>query len=543
MFCLWGRTSPARPARTLGKPSSRRIKTISELDVVGWRSAIEDALDRPDSTPILNLDNDGEGVYDAIFVGGGAAGRFGGSYLRAMGGRALIIDRWPFLGGTCPHQACVPHHLFSEAAALLDRARWFSGELFFAEFDPERASILDLVELFRGGRSTAHAFMNWQTQVQLEVEFVLNAEAQIIDAGTVSAAGRTFSARNLVIGLGAQQRPLTIPGGDLPGVHDWVTLVEDLDYEPRRCVIVGGGKVAVEYGAFFHATGCETTIVSRSPVMRTRSLHHVDEDVRRYVVNGMRARGMTLLEGANVTAIEGDGRVERVVVSHPDGSVETIECDFVFNCTGERPNSDHAVAALGVATGPGGEILVDDHMRTSVDGVYAAGDVIGSPMEMFKARKCGMTAARNVMGEDYTFDFSEYPDFLHTTYEVSWVGLSEEEARERYDDIAVIRMPPKGQERDNPLPCAEGTMLYAFAKPELSGLQKCIIDSSSRRILGFHHVGYGAKDAFQYLDYLLRRPEGLTIDELGEMNELFLNPEHFIQLSRLRAGRRALVDL
>ena len=86
-------------------------------------------------------------------------------------------------------------------------------------------------------------------------------------------------------------------------------------------------------------------------------------------------------------------------------------------------------------------------------------------------------------------------------------------------------------------------MLYAFTRPELSGLQKCVIESISRRILGFHHVGYGAKDAFQYLDHLLRRPEGLTIDELGEMNELFLNPEHFIQLSRLRAGRSRLVSL
>ena len=516
---------------------------MPELDVVGWRSAIEDALDRPDSTPILNLSADGDGVYDAIFVGGGAAGRFGGSYLRAMGGRALIVDRWPFLGGSCPHQACVPHHLFSEAAALLDRARWFSDELFFPPFDSQRASILQLVELFRAGRATAHAFMNWQTQAQLDVDFVLNAEAEILDANTVAAAGRTFEARCLVIALGAYQKPLQIPGAELSGVHDWATLVEDLDYEPTRCVIVGGGKTAVEYGSFFHSTGCDTTIVSRSPVMRTPSLHHVDEEIRRYVVDGMRARGMTLLEGSRVIEIVGHGRVEGAVIRHVDGREETVECDFVLNSTGERPNSEPAVRALGVATGPAGEILVDDRMRTSVEGVYAAGDVIGSPMEMFKARKGGMTAARNIMGEDHTFDFAEYPDFLHTTYEVSWVGLTEEEARERYEEVTIIRMPPRGMEADIPLPCAEGTMLYAFAKPTLSGLQKCIIDSASRRVLGFHHVGYGAKDAFQYLDHLLRRPEGLTIDELGEMNELFLNPEHFIQLSRLRAGRRALVDL
>jgi dihydrolipoamide dehydrogenase len=157
-----------------------------------------------------------------------------------------------------------------------------------------------------------------------------------------------------------------------------------------------------------------------------------------------------------------------------------------------------------------------------------------------------MTASKNIMGEPAEFDFSEYPDFLHTTYEVTWVGLSEEEARARYDNVIIIQMPPyvdDVQARDLPLPCAERTMLYAFAKPELSGYQKLVIDADSRKVLGAHHVGYGAKDAFQYLDHLIHRPEGLTIDQLGNMNELFLNPEHFIQLSRLRAGRERLLSL
>lgn len=86
-------------------------------------------------------------------------------------------------------------------------------------------------------------------------------------------------------------------------------------------------------------------------------------------------------------------------------------------------------------------------------------------------------------------------------------------------------------------------MLYAFTRPELTGFQKCVVDPASRRVLGFHHVGFGAKDAFQYLDFLLRRPAGLTIDEMAEMNELFLNSDHFIQLCRLRAGNSELRDL
>lgn len=505
-----------------------------------WNGIIEQGLSNDD--PIFNL-SDG-GTYDAVFIGGGASGRFGAAYLEALGGRSLIIDRWPFLGGTCPHQACVPHHLFSEVAAILDRERWLSGELWFPVFDESRPSILDVVDLFRRGRVAAHAFMNWQTKEQLDVDYVLNARATALGPTTVEAAGHTFDTRAIVLALGARQNPLTVPGGALPGVFDFATLVEELDYEPQRCVIIGGSKTAVEYGAFFQAAGCPTTILSRSPLLCTASLHHVDEDVRTYVVDGMRQRGITIHEGATPVEIKGSDRAELVIATDANGETLELEADFVFNGTGETPNSQPAQDWLGVAVGERGEVLVDDRMRTSVDGVYAVGDLIGGPMEMFKARKCGMTAARNVMGEAATFDFSEYPDFLHTTYEMTWVGLSEAEARERYEHVTVIQMPPKGMDHgDIPLPAAEGTMLYAFAKPALSGFQKCVIDSHSRRVLGFHHVGYGAKDAFQYLDYLLRRPEGLTIDDMAQMNELFLNPEHFIQLCRLRGGNAVLRDL
>ena len=91
-----------------------------------------------------------------------------------------------------------------------------------------------------------------------------------------------------------------------------------------------------------------------------------------------------------------------------------------------------------------------------------------------------------------------------------------------------------------------GPILDTVARlTERSGLidQVLVIDADSRKILGAHHVGYGAKDAFQYIDYLIRRPEGWTIDDMAELNELFLNPEHFIQLSRLRAGQANLVNL
>jgi 2-oxopropyl-CoM reductase (carboxylating) len=401
-------------------------------------------------------------------------------------------------------------------------------------------SIKEIVDLFRRGRTGPHAVMNYQSKEQLGIEFALNAPARILDARTIEVAGEIFRARALVLALGAEPIRLDLPGSDLKGVHDYTTLVESLDCEPgSTAVVVGGGKTAVEYGCFFNATGRRVVMLVRNRVLDVIK----DCETRSYAIERVREQGMELIEGATITAIVGDasGRVAKVVADTPPGQVE-IDTDFVFQALGERPRSQAAVDALGVAVDEKGAVLVDEQLQTAVPGVYAVGDLIGAPMEIFKARKSGTFAARAIMGEKVSYRPADWPDFLHTHYEVSWLGLGEEKARERYRNVVVLKMPP-----DNPnglaigLPAADRTMLYALARPRLSGFQKLVIDGDTRRVLGAHHVGYGAKDAFQYLNVLVRR--GLTIDELGDMDELFLNPTHFIQLSRLRAGQRELESL
>ncbi|HEX3829035.1 MAG TPA: NAD(P)/FAD-dependent oxidoreductase [Sporichthyaceae bacterium] len=522
----------------------------SHLTMGEWEVLIHQAEVGEVSEALEHVHTEKGPHYDVIYVGGGAGGRFGSAFAQARGLRQLVIDRWPFLGGSCPHQACVPHHLFSEAAREMDYMRRFSDTLWFPKYDESKASILDMVNLFKAGRNNAHAFMNWQSKEQLDMEYILNSWATVLprqDDGklAVETNGVVYTADNIVLGTGARTwYPPDIAGLDKAGVYDFAALCDPgLDYEPTSCVIIGGSKVALEYGSFYQAAGCPTTIVSRSPLLRTASMHHVDEEIRCYVVDNMRERGVTILEGADTLEVIGDERATGVRIRLADGTEQILHTDFVFVATGERPDSRPYVEALGVEVDDKGFVKVNGRMQTSVPGVYAIGDLIGSPMEMFKARKCGVTAARNISGEDIEFDFTEYPDFLHTTYEVAWVGLSEEEAREQYGDITVIQMPPKGiRHEELCLPLSEGTMLYAFTgKAELTGFQKCIYDNATRRLVGAHHVGYGAKDAFQYLDYLIKK--GITIDEIGWMNELFLNPEHFIQLSRLRAGNTDLKDL
>ncbi len=140
---------------TLGPlPDGDRGAPGAPLTVGEWALLIDDIVAHPaDNTEGLwNVASPAEDdrEYDAIFVGGGAAGRFGSAFLKARGGRQLTIDAWPFLGGSCPHQACVPHHLFSEAARELDLARHMQGRLWYPPFDEKRASILEIVAAVQG---------------------------------------------------------------------------------------------------------------------------------------------------------------------------------------------------------------------------------------------------------------------------------------------------------------------------------------------------------------------------------------------------------
>lgn len=512
-----------------------------------WGPLVDDLMEHPDKGPLYNLAppevDDRE--YDAIFIGGGAAGRFGAAFMKARGGRPLVIDKWPFLGGSCPHEACVPHHVFSEAAKELDYARFMGGTFWYPKWDPSQASILEVRDAFLGYRNAAHGIMNFQSKEQLGLEFVLGAPATVVDRYTVEADGKRYTAKNLVLCTGARPMPPDIAGLDKHGVIDWSTILypDKFDFEPTKCVVIGGGKTSIEYGSFINATGCHTTILTRSPLLRTPSLHHVDEDIRQYVKTAMEMRDIEIVEGAHPVEVIGDGRVTGVRYRDTTGDEQTISCDLVFLGTGERAMSAPFIETLGVEVDDKGRIVVDKTMRTSVENVYATGDLIDGPMEMFKARKSGVTASKNIMGEYAEFDYSDYADFLHSTYEMVWTGLSEEEARAQYDNVVVIQMPPKGvPHEDCTLPAGEGTMFFAVFHPEKTGMFKSIIDGDTRKILGLHFVGHGVKNAFQYLDYLLKRPEGLTADQLADVNELFLN-DGYPQLHRLRAGSPVLRDL
>jgi pyruvate/2-oxoglutarate dehydrogenase complex dihydrolipoamide dehydrogenase (E3) component len=235
------------------------------------------------------------------------------------------------------------------------------------------------------------------------------------------------------------------------------------------------------------------------------------------------------------------GKVKAVSIQTAQGVI-IVDTDFVFMALGERANTELVVPTINPDLDDKGFIKVNRRMQTSIPDIYAVGDVTGPPMEMFKARKEGVCAAKNIMGKVSEYRAIDYPDFMHTHYEVSWLGLGEEEARQRYGNVKIMKLPPENPNGlDVGLPAGDRMMLYLMMKPRMSGFQKLIIDGDTRKILGAYHIGCGAKDGFQYLNHLVK--QGLTIDELADMDELFISPSYFIQLCRLRAGDINFKDL
>lgn len=459
--------------------------------------------------------------YDAVFIGGGGAGRAGAMYLKKHGKKVLLIDRDDHFGGKCPKNACYAHHLFYDCAVELDFFRQFAGKLWWPEFN-KKVPIMPVIELFRAKREKTYEGI-MQGVATSGMDYILDQEARIIEPNVVEAGQKEITAKAVVIATGTRVSVPPIPGVGLKGVFTYESLIEQLDYEPEKIVVIGASKVGTPYASFFNACGCETTLVDRVPFFT-----FLDDEVKDYVIHGMTGRGMSIFQETQVQEIVGKDRVQSVRL-RKGGQDYVVDADTVFISTGMIPDSE-IVQHLGVERGSNGEIKVNSGMETNIPGIYAAGDVIGPPMEQWKARKSGIIAARNILGQGAELRFDFCPEQLHSTYEISWVGLTEKQARGKFGDVSVLRMGITDADKPGITPMAERMMIMGHIYPEKTGLQKMIYDERSGRVLGMHHVGYGAKDSFSYLAYLMEK--GLTVEQLAGMMELFMNSSRFIQMAR-----------
>jgi pyruvate/2-oxoglutarate dehydrogenase complex dihydrolipoamide dehydrogenase (E3) component len=425
--------------------------------------------------------------YDLVAIGGGTAGLVsaaGGAYL---GVRSAIIER-AALGGDCLWTGCVPSKALI-ASARLAHAMRHADRLGLVPAAPSHA-FSEVMRRMRAARGVIehHDDPERFRRMGIDVHFG-SARFASRDTVDVEGVGRIRSKR-FVLATGALPTAPPIPGLTEVGYLDHHTAFE-IDELPRRIAVVGGGPIGLEMAQVFSRLGASVVVVE----VMDRILTKEDEDVATRLRELMECEGIAFRLGARTTAVERRGANKVLVIESGD----RIEVDELFVATGRRPATDGlALDNAGIRT-DAGAVAVDDTLRTSNRGVWAAGDVTGGPQFTHVAEYMAKKVLRNALVPGSTrVHYDNAPRVTYTDPEVARVGLSPADARER------------------------GADTYTY---ELDDLDRAIVDGEDRgfvrisadpkgRILGATILGSHAGELL--LPIVVAKQHGLTLSNVSD---------------------------
>jgi len=413
--------------------------------------------------------------YQAIVIGAGPGGYPCAIRLAQLGVKTLVVEK-EYIGGVCLNVGCIPSKALINASETFQQMQ-HADQMGFAidgdvSVDMEKLQAWKdkVVKKLTGGVGT----LLKANKVDVEM-----GTAHIVDAHTVEIRSdegeRKVSADHIIVATGSS--PIEIPGfsfADPPILDSTQALA--LTELPERMVVIGGGYIGLEMAGVYSRLGTEVTVVE----MMDQVLPGFDPDVVKVLKRRIKKDGVkTLLE----TKAQGwektdDGVV--VNVENEDGT-QALPADYVLVTVGRRPNTKgFGLEELGVEM-DGPFVKVDKQMKTSVDGVYAIGDIIGNPMLAHKATHEGEVVAEVIAGHDVQFDARTIPAVVFTEPEVATAGITEPEAREQGLEIKVGKVP-------------FAAIGKAIANNATEGFVKVIIDAESKLILGVTIVGSHASD-------------------------------------------------
>ena len=415
--------------------------------------------------------------YDLFVIGAGSGGVRASRMAAADGARVAICES-SRIGGTCVLRGCIPKKLLVYAAH------------FHHDFEDSVAY----------GWQPHHPTHDWGTLIARKDEELdrlngiyinlLNSagvdihegHGRLLDAHTVRVGQHAFTADKILIATGGWPYVLDIPGGE----HA-ITSNEALDLteRPRRILIVGGGYIAVEFAGIFAGLGSEVTMVIRAEEL----LRGFDDDLRVELAQAMSRQGVEIHTRSNIVSITKD---QAGLTARTDHGAD-ISADMVMFATGRAPNTNGmGLDDAGVKMGRNGAILVDDYSQTSVDNIYAIGDVTDRMNLTPVALHEGMCFVKTVFGGQPTAPaYDNIPTGVFSTPPIGTVGLTEREARAQYGNVDIYKS------RFRPLK-------HTMTKRDHFTFMKLIVDRATDRVLGAHMLGDDAPEIAQGLGIALK---------------------------------------
>ena len=426
--------------------------------------------------------------YDLVVIGSGPGGYVCAIRAAQLGLKTAIVEKNPTFGGTCLNIGCIPSKALLHASEMFDEA----GHGFEALGIKIGAPKLDLPVMMKHKQDTVDANVQG-------VAFLLkkNKVDSFIGTGSIAAPGKvlvtkadgsteTIETKNIVIATGSDSAPL-------PGVAiDEKTIVTstgalELNKVPAKLLVIGAGVIGLELGSVWSRLGAEVTVVE----YLDRILPGMDNEVAKQFQRILSKQGFTFHLSSKVTKVETGKSGSKVTVEpSAGGEAKSLDADIVLVAIGRRPYTEGlGLEALGVSL-ERGRIVIDDHFKSSVSGIYAIGDVVRGPMLAHKAEDEGVAVAEIIAGHAGHVNYGVIPGVVYTQPEIATIGQTEEELKAGNIAYTVGKFPFTANGR-------------ARAMRSTDGFVKILADAATDRVLGCHIIGKGAGDLIHEVAVLM----------------------------------------
>ncbi|HBK45747.1 MAG TPA: dihydrolipoyl dehydrogenase [Xanthomonadaceae bacterium] len=426
--------------------------------------------------------------YDVVVIGAGPAGYHAAIRAAQLGMKVACVDAAlgkdgkPALGGTCLRVGCIP------SKALLDSSRqfWNMGHLFGDHGISFKDARIDveamvgrkdkIVKQFTGGIAMlfkANKITAYYGFAQLQPGNLVKVKQH--EGGEIELKGT-----NVILAAGSDSIELPFAKFDGDTIVDNVGAL-DFTEVPKRLAVIGAGVIGLELGSVWKRLGAEVTILEALPDF----LAVADAEVARTAAKEFKKQGLDIRLGAKVskTEVTGKGKSKEVVVTYTDAEGEkTLTVDKLLVAVGRRAASKGLLAdGTGVKLNERGQIEVDAHCHTGVDGVWAIGDCVRGPMLAHKGFEEGIAVAELIAGLPGHVNFDTIPWVIYTEPEIAWVGKTEQQLKA--EGVAY---------KAGSFPFAAIGRAVAMGEP--AGFVKVIADAETDRVLGMHLVGVGVSE-------------------------------------------------
>ncbi len=411
--------------------------------------------------------------YDIAVIGGGPGGYAAAIYASKKQAKVALIEKGE-LGGTCLNKGCIPTKTLIHSAKLLQDIKGARGFGIIADDVDIDWNVIQ--------KNTACTVKNLKKGVEnlLKVNGVevFQGLAKLRDQNTIKISyeteQKTITAENIILATGSAPITIPIPGHKLQNVitSDEALFMEKL---PSSMLIIGGGVVGLEIGYIYNTFGVEITIVE----MLSTILPSQDEEISKELRKHMEKQGIKIYTDAKVKEIKEKENILQTFFETKEG-IKTVDSEKVLVATGRKPVVDVFIDT-GLNINKTG-IVINDYLQTNIDNIYAIGDVTGKSMLAHVASHQGLVAVKNVLGEKRKMDYGVIPSCIYTNPEVAMVGMTEQEAKAKYNDNIIIGRFPY---------TASGK---AMTIGERNGFVKIIAEPRYNEILGVYIIGSQATE-------------------------------------------------